>query len=90
MQTIERELTVVNKLGLHARSAAAIVRELSKFKSKVVLKKGDTTVDGKSILDIITLDCPKGSRVIVRATGEDAAEAINALIELFANRFGEE
>ncbi len=90
MQTIERELTVLNKLGLHARSAATIVRELSKFKSRVTLKKGETVVDGKSILDIITLDCPRGSRVHVKITGDDADEAMKALTELFSNRFGED
>lgn len=90
MRTIEKELTVLNKLGLHARSAATIVKELNKYKSKVVLKKGNTVVDGKSILDIITLDCPRGARVHVEITGEDAAEAMKALTELFSSRFGED
>ena len=90
MQTIERELTVLNRLGLHARCAAAIVKELNKYKSKVILKKGNTIVDGKSILDIITLDCPRGSRIFVTIIGEDAADAMEALTELFANRFGED
>jgi len=90
MQTIERELTVLNRFGLHARSAATIVKELNKYKSKVILKKGDAIVDGKSILDIITLNCPKGSRIVAEITGEDAADAMKALTELFANRFGEE
>ena len=90
MQTIERELNVLNKLGLHARSAATIVKELSKFDSQVVLTKDGKNADGKSILSIITLDCPMGSRLKARITGGDAEEAMEALSKLFANKFGED
>ena len=90
MQTIERELNVLNRLGLHARSAATIVKELSKFDSQVVLTKDGKSADGKSILSIITLDCPMGSCLHAKITGGDAEEAMEALSKLFANKFGED
>ena len=90
MQRIERELNVLNKLGLHARSAATIVKELSKFDSQVVLTKDGKSADGKSILSIMTLDCPMGSRLNAAITGGDAEEAMEALSKIFANKFGEE
>ncbi|MCB2225957.1 MAG: 16S rRNA (cytidine(1402)-2'-O)-methyltransferase [Desulfarculaceae bacterium] len=85
----ERELVVANSLGLHARAAAKICETLRRFEVEVVLVKGGEEADAASVLSILGLDAPKGSRVTARATGPQAAEALIALDELFAGLFGE-
>jgi phosphocarrier protein HPr len=88
---LERRVTLVNELGLHARAAAQIVREARKFKSRVTLRRPDTGIeaDAGSILDILYLAAGRGKSVIVAANGEDAAEALDALESLFKQGFGE-
>jgi phosphocarrier protein HPr len=86
---LEQEFIVANKLGIHARVAAQIVKVASQFESEVWIAKGDSKVSGKSILDVMTLVCPLGSKVQISATGPDAAEAVNALAVLFQTKFGE-
>jgi phosphocarrier protein HPr len=81
---------ITNKLGVHARAAAKLVQVATKFKSKIYFEKDGWEVNGKSLLGILTLECPKGSRVIVRAQGMDAPEAIAALGELIESKFDEE
>jgi phosphocarrier protein len=81
---------ITNKLGVHARAAAKLVQVATKFKSKIYFEKDGWEVNGKSLLGILTLECPKGSRLIVRAQGVDAPEAIAALGELIENKFDEE
>ncbi|UCG14914.1 MAG: HPr family phosphocarrier protein [Deltaproteobacteria bacterium] len=87
---LRKEFTIRNKLGLHARTAAKIVQATTQFQSRIRIIKNDREADAKSILDILTLSCPQGTRIEVRAEGEDAAEAISALAVLFDNNFGEE
>ncbi|WP_281792423.1 HPr family phosphocarrier protein [Desulforhabdus amnigena] len=89
MDVLNQEFIVANKLGIHARVAAQIVKVASQFKSDVWLSKSDTTVSGKSILDVMTLVCPHGSTVRISACGPDAAEALDALAALFQTKFGE-
>ncbi len=84
-----RVFTIINELGIHARSAAMIVDVSSRYKSKMYLEKNGSEVNAKSILGILTLGCPKGSQVIVRAEGSDAEEAVQALGKLIDNKFGE-
>jgi phosphocarrier protein HPr len=81
---------ITNKLGVHARAAAKLVQVATKFKSKIYFEKDGWEVNGKSLLGILTLECPKGSRLIVRAQGMDAPEAIAALGELIESKFDEE
>ncbi len=81
---------IKNKLGLHARAAAKLVQVAIKFKSRIFLEKDGWEVDGKSLLGILTLECPKGSRLIIRAQGVDAPEAIMALGRLIESKFEEE
>ena len=81
---------ITNKLGVHARAAAKLVQVATKFKSKIYFEKDGWEVNGKSLLGILTLECPKGSRLIVRAQGVDAPEAIAALGELIESKFDEE
>ena len=87
---VRKELTVLNKLGLHARAAAKIVQTSSQFQSRILIIKNGREADAKSMLDIMTLSCPQGTRIKLCAEGKDAAEALTALAVLFDNKFGEE
>ena len=86
---VKRELIVANEKGIHARVAAQIVAVAQKFDSHIWLQKGSNRVYGKSILDILSLACKRGSSVYVVADGPDEEEAIEAVADLFRNRFGE-
>jgi phosphocarrier protein len=86
---VERDIEVVNRLGLHARAAAKLVHLASGFRSRVQLVADDEEVDAKSILGILLLAAGQGSRLIIRCDGEDEAEALAAVHGLFADRFGE-
>jgi phosphocarrier protein len=85
-----RIFEIKNKLGLHARAAAKLVQVATKFKSKIYFEKDGWEVNGKSLLGILTLECPMGSRLIARARGKDASEALSALGELIESKFDEE
>lgn len=85
-------MTISNRLGLHARAAARVVRRASQYTSKVLILREDTgqEADGKSILSVLLLAASAGSSLIIRATGEDEERAANALAELVEQKFGEE
>jgi phosphocarrier protein HPr len=84
-----QEFVVANRLGIHARVAAQIVRVTTRFTSEILFSKCGTTVNGKSILDLMTLICPHGCKITISAKGPDAAEALDALATLFQTKFGE-
>lgn len=84
------EVTIVNKYGLHARPAAEFVKLANRFASEVFIRKDDVEVSGKSIMGVMMLAAECGSTVHIRAAGEDARGAVDALSELVRNRFGEE
>jgi phosphocarrier protein HPr len=84
-----KTLRISNDLGLHARCAAKIVALSGQFRSKLYFKKDDHEVEGSSILSLLTLACPKGTEVQVRAVGDDAESLIGAVTHLFAEKFGE-
>lgn len=86
---IERQIEVVNLLGLHARAAARFVRTAARFRSKITITKEETTIDGKSILGILFLAASTGSRITISASGEDETAALEALTDLVARGFGE-
>jgi len=90
IRVVRKELTIRNKLGLHARAAAKIVQTSNQFQSRISIIKNGREADAKSMLDILTLSCPRGTRIELRAEGKDAAEALAALAVLFDNKFGEE
>jgi len=85
----EKELLIENKLGLHARAAAQIVKTASAFTSKITLVKDGLEVDGKSIMGIMMLAAAKGSMVMLAAHGEDEDQAVAGLERLFRDKFGE-
>ena len=87
---LEQEFVFNNKLGLHARVAARIVSLANKFKANVWFVKDGTRVDGKSILDLLTLNSCRGTKLLVVTEGPDAAEVMQALAGLFQTKFGEE
>jgi len=87
---VQKTLTIKNQLGLHARSAAMIVRALEGCRSQVSLERDGVRVDARSLLDILTLGCPKDSRIVVRADGDDAREAVESIERLVDSRFGED
>jgi phosphocarrier protein HPr len=87
---IEREATIVNRDGLHARPAAKIVRLASNFSAEVELAKDGVGVNGKSIMGVMMLAAECGSSITIRADGPDAAAAVEALAQLLASGFGEE
>lgn len=89
MVRIEREIEVVNKLGLHARAAALLVKAAAGYGSEIQLVLEDRQVDAKSIMGILTLAATQGSRLRLVADGEDAGVAAKAIVALFADYFGE-
>lgn len=83
------ELTIVNKLGLHARAAAKLVTLASGFESDITIKRGNQEVNAKSIMGVMMLAAAKGSAIEVCANGADADEALAEIARLVQNRFGE-
>ncbi|HVD60103.1 MAG TPA: HPr family phosphocarrier protein [Gemmatimonadaceae bacterium] len=85
----ERTVKIVNKLGLHARPAAEIVKTASKFKSDITIIRDELEVNGKSIMGVMMLAAEFGSSILIRAEGADADAALDALEALVAAKFGE-
>ena len=86
---IERSVQIVNKLGIHARPAAEIVKCASKFKSNITIIRDDLEVNGKSIMGVMMLAAECGSSILIRAEGNDEQAAIDALSAVIADGFGE-
>jgi phosphocarrier protein HPr len=84
------EVTIQNKYGLHARPAAEFVKLANRFRSSVWIRKDDVEVSGKSIMGVMMLAAECGATVNIRADGDDARDAVDALAQLIRNRFGEE
>ncbi len=90
MSMIEGEFTIKNRLGLHARPAALFVKKASEFFSEVWVEKDGTRVNGKSIMGLLMLACPLGSKVKLQIEGEDEAVALKELGKLIEDGFYEE
>jgi phosphocarrier protein HPr len=86
---IEREVEIVNRLGLHARASAKLVHTAGRFESHVKLIKEGEEVDAKSILGLMLLAAAQGSKVTVVCDGNDEEAAMAGVVELIANRFDE-
>ncbi|MEA3412704.1 MAG: HPr family phosphocarrier protein [Pseudomonadota bacterium] len=87
---VNRDLKIVNKLGMHARAAAKFVNLASTFESEIELGKGGRMVNGKSIMGVMMLAASRGTSVSLRVEGSDEVEAADRLEELVRQRFGEE
>ena len=89
MARVERTFLIVNALGLHARAAAQLVQAANRFRSEIHVEKDGSTVNGKSIMGVLTLAAGKGSSILVTCEGEDADAAMGALGKMIENGFGE-
>lgn len=86
---LTRETEVINKLGLHARASAKLTQLATKYKCEVWMSKGTRRINAKSIMGVMMLAAGKGSKVTVETDGPDEAEAMDALLALIADYFGE-
>jgi len=86
---VERELQILNKNGLHARPAAEIVKTAARYKAEITISRDDLEVNGKSIMGVMMLAAEQGSTLRVKADGPDAEQAVNAIADLVARKFGE-
>jgi phosphocarrier protein len=84
-----KDLLIENKLGLHARAAAQLVKAASGFRSKILLSKDGIDVDGKSIMGIMMMAAAKGTAILVSAEGDDEEKAMEGMERLFKEKFGE-
>ncbi|HTG81813.1 MAG TPA: HPr family phosphocarrier protein [Geobacteraceae bacterium] len=86
----EQEFTIVNKLGLHARASALLVKTATRFNSEIRIEREGVEVNGKSIMGIMMLAAAKGTVIRLKVEGEDEEEAMAVLGELVKNGFGED
>jgi phosphocarrier protein len=86
----QRDVEIVNKLGLHARPSAKLTQLASSFKSKVFMSRNGRRVNAKSIMGVMMLAAAKGSTITLETDGEDEVDAMDALVGLIASGFGEE
>jgi len=84
-----REVEIVNKLGLHARASAKLTQTASRFAAEVWLSRNGRRVNAKSIMGVMMLAAGKGSRVAIETDGADAEQALDALVTLIEDKFGE-
>src|SRR5213080_1812423 len=89
-QKIEKEVPIVNRLGLHARPAAMFVRVASRYRSEIWVAKEGDEVNGKSIMGLMMLAAGQGSKLRIRCEGPDADKAIEELEGLISTRFNED
>ncbi len=90
IQELERQFTIINELGMHARAATRFVQVANRYRSDVDVEKDGQTVNGKSIMGVLMLVAAQGTVIKVRVRGDDAEEAMTALAELINGKFGEE
>ena len=89
MAAIQEQIEIINKLGLHARAAAKFVGVTSSYTSVIRVGRPGKMVDGKSIMSVMMLAASKGTALQLEVEGDDADQALQAIIELVANRFDE-
>ncbi len=87
---VEKEVTIVNRLGMHARPAALFVRIASRFRSDVWVEKEGEQINGKSIMGLMMLAAGQGSKLLIRCEGPDAERAMEEIEELIAAKFHED
>lgn len=89
MDKLAKKLAIKNKLGLHARAAALLVQTVNRFDAEVTISKDGQSVDGRSIMGVLTLAATRGSEIEVEAKGKQAEEAIHAVEKLVDKKFFE-
>jgi phosphocarrier protein HPr len=82
--------TIKNRLGLHARAAALLVKTANRFASEITIEKDGVEVNGKSIMGILMLAASKGTKITVKVNGKDSTQAVRVLGKLIEDKFGEE
>jgi len=87
---IVKEVVIKNKAGLHTRPAASVVKLASRFKSDFFIEMGGVEINAKSIIGVMSLAAPRGTRLTLKLDGEDAVEAARQLVEFFEQGFGEQ
>jgi phosphocarrier protein len=90
MATHSERVPIQNELGMHARAATKFVQTANKFSSAVTVEKDGQEVNGKSIMGVLMLVAAKGTWITVKAEGDDAKAAVEALVKLVNDKFGEE
>lgn len=87
---LSQDITIINRLGLHARAAARFVNLAAQYEAMIEVERNGQRVNGKSIMGVMMLAAAQGSHITLYAEGDDAEDAIRALAELIAQRFGED
>lgn len=86
---ISQQITIINKLGLHARAASKLVNQANQFESEIYIDRDGNRVNAKSIMGVMMLAASKGTEILLEAEGEDESACLNAIVELINNRFDE-
>ena len=86
---LTRETEIINKLGLHARASAKLTQLAGKYQSEVWMAKGPRRINAKSIMGVMMLAAGKGSTIVVETDGNDEQQALDAILKLIADKFGE-
>ena len=86
---LTRETEIINKLGLHARASAKLTQLAGSFESDIWMEKGSRRINAKSIMGVMMLAAGKGSKVVIETEGDDEDAALEALLKLIADKFGE-
>ncbi|MDO8262901.1 MAG: HPr family phosphocarrier protein [Gallionella sp.] len=86
---LQQDALIINKLGLHARASAKLTQLASSFKCEVMLSRGNRRVNAKSIMGVMMLAAAKGTTIVIETDGEDETDAMQALLNLINNCFGE-
>ena len=86
---ISGNVTIINRLGLHARAATRLVNCASEYAAEIIVKRGTRSVNGKSIMGVLTLAAATGAELTIEAEGADEKQALSAVVGLILNRFGE-
>jgi phosphocarrier protein HPr len=87
---VQQEVTIQNRLGLHARACTVFVKEAAKFAAHIYVERDGLEVNGKSILGVMMLAAEMGARITLKADGKDETEALEAMVRVVNNKFGEE
>jgi phosphocarrier protein len=83
------ETEIINKLGLHARASAKLTQLAGKYASEIWMERGSRRINAKSIMGVMMLAAGRGSRIAIEATGDDEQEALDAILQLIDDKFGE-